>query len=142
MFVSHALRRSWIAAFLFLAATVLASQNVSAQTLTISGTPPTTVAVGQSYSFTPTVTRASTRRTLRFTIRNKPSWMRFDSTTGAVSGVPMRAGTYSYIRIGVTDGRRYARLPAFSVNVVSSSSSNRAPTISGSPATSVQATQP
>jgi hypothetical protein len=140
MLVSFALRRSWIAAFMFLAATLLASQGVSAATLTISGTPPTTATVGQTYSFTPTVTRASTRP-LYFNIRNKPSWLRFDSSTGAISGVPVRTGTWSSIRISVSDGRTRVRLPSFSISVGSASTANQAPTISGSPATSVQAGQ-
>ncbi len=127
---------------MFLAAALVASQGVSAATLTISGTPPATATVGQTYSFTPTVTRASYRRPLYFTIRNKPSWLGFDSSTGALSGVPSRTGTWSSIRIIVSDGRNRVRLPYFSIKVVSSSSAaNQAPTISGSPATSVQAGQ-
>jgi hypothetical protein len=140
MLVSHALRRTWVAAFLFMAAAVLASQGVSAQSLTISGTPPTTATVGQPYSFAPTVTRASTSRTLWFVIRNKPSWMSFNAATGAINGVPSQTGTWSSIRISVTDGRKKAALPSFSVTVASAAP-NQAPTISGSPATSVQATQ-
>lgn len=140
MFVSHALRRSWIAAFMFLAIAVLASQGVFAAMLTISGTPPASATVGQTYSFTPTVTGASTRRSLTFSIRNKPSWIRFDSSTGTISGVPVRTGTWSSIRISVSDGRTRVRLPSFSIKVAASTA-NQAPTISGSPATSVQATQ-
>jgi hypothetical protein len=45
------------------------------------------------------------------------------------------AGTHSNIRISVTDGNLTATLPAFSINVTGAA--NRAPTISGTPATTV-----
>jgi hypothetical protein len=140
MFVSLALRRT--AAVLFLAALSFVSQQAVAATLSISGTPPTTVVTNQSYSFVPTVTRASSRRSLTFRIRNKPAWMHFDSATGAVSGAPRRAQYNTNISISVSDGRSRAYLPAFSVRVSSGTgTANQAPTISGSPAAAVQATQ-
>jgi hypothetical protein len=140
MFISHALRR--IAAVLLLAAISFVSQQAAAATLSISGTPPTTAVTYQPYSFVPTVTRASSTRALYFRIRNKPAWMRFDSATGAISGSPRRAQYNTNISISVSDGRSRAYLPAFSVRVSSGTgTANQAPTISGSPAATVQATQ-
>jgi len=106
---------------------------------TISGTPVTSVTSGQPYSFRPTASDPD-GQTLSFGIANKPSWATFSTTTGQLSGTPAaaNAGTYSNIVISVSDGSLSATLPAFSISVVAA---NRAPTISGSPATSVTAGQ-
>lgn len=105
---------------------------------TISGTPATSVAVGSAYSFTPTASDAN-GDPLRFKIVNRPSWATFSSLTGRLSGTPTAAsvGTYANIGISVTDGAKSAALAPFSITV--SSSTNRAPTISGTPPTSVTA---
>lgn len=106
---------------------------------TISGTPPATAAVGALYSFQPTASDAN-RDPLTFRITNRPTWATFSSTTGKLSGTPSSAhvGTYSSIVISVTDGSRTTSLPAFSIKVGSGgSTSNRPPTISGYPITSV-----
>ena len=107
---------------------------------TISGTPPASVVAGQTYSFRPTASDAD-GDTLAFTIQNKPSWATFSTTTGRLSGAPTSslARTYGNIIIRVSDGNLSTSLPAFSVTVTTSS--NTAPTISGSPATSVVAGQ-
>jgi hypothetical protein len=106
---------------------------------TISGSPAGSVVAGQSYSFTPSATDAD-GDPLTFSISNKPAWAAFDGTTGRLSGTPAesQAGTYSGIAISVSDGTTSTSLPTFGIVV---SSSNRAPTISGSPATSVVAGQ-
>ena len=102
---------------------------------TITGTPATSVNAGSAYAFTPTAVDPDSQ-TLVFGIANKPSWATFSTSTGKLSGTPAsaNAGTYSNIVISVSDGVATATLPAFSINVVVP---NRAPTISGSPATSV-----
>jgi hypothetical protein len=105
----------------------------------ISGTPATSVGVGQFYSFQPTASDAD-GDTLAFTIQNKPSWATFSATTGRLSGTPGSTGTFGNIVIRVTDGSLADSLPAFAI-AVTSSSTNNAPTISGSPATSVSAGQ-
>jgi len=99
---------------------------------TISGTPPTTVSVGNTYSFRPTASDAD-GDALTFSIRNKPSWATFSSSTGRLDGAPTdsHVGTYSYVTIRVSDGKEIRSLPAFSITV----KSNQAPTISGVPAT-------
>ncbi len=102
---------------------------------TISGTPGTSVTSGEAYSFTP-VASDPDGQTLRFGIANAPSWSTFDIVTGRLSGTPTSTdvGTTSNIVISVSDGSLSAMLPAFSITVTQA---NRAPTISGTPATSV-----
>jgi len=98
---------------------------------TISGTPPRTATAGRSYSFRPTASDAD-GDTLSFSISNKPAWASFSRSDGRLYGTPPSSarGTYSNIRISVSDGRATTSLPAFSITV---SSGNRAPTISGTP---------
>src|SRR5207248_8287981 len=79
---------------------------------------------------------------LTFSISNKPSWANFNAGTGQLSGTPASAnvGTYSNIMISVSDGTSNAALPAFAITVTAPPPP-AAPTISGSPATSVVAGQ-
>jgi Putative Ig domain len=110
----------------------------------ISGSPPPTVTAGNAYYFKPK-TRDANGDTLYFSIKNKPVWATFEYKSGVLRGVPksQHVGKYPYIRITVTDGKASASLPYFSITVTSNSSAtaNRAPTISGTPATSVAAGQ-
>lgn len=97
--------------------------NVNDQTPAISGTPATTVIVGDSYSFTPTATDADlvVGNTLVFSINTQPSWASFDTGTGALTGNPGASdtGATSNIVITVNDnGGLSASLPAFSITVV------------------------
>ena len=106
---------------------------------TISGTPATTVTAGTRYRFQPT---AWDRDPLTFSISGKPAWAWFSSSTGVLGGTPSasQVGKYSNIVISVTDGKAKTSLQAFSITVTASgSTTNRAPVISGSPGTSVQA---
>jgi hypothetical protein len=111
----------------------------SNQPPTISGTPVGSVAVGQAYSFTPAASDPD-GQALTFSISNKPSWANFNTSTGRLSGTPAagNVGTTSNIVITVTDGAASASLPAFTLTVVAA---NAAPTISGTPPTSVTAGQ-
>lgn len=101
----------------------------------ISGTPATTVAQGDAYSFTPSATDAD-NDDLTFSISGKPDWLSFSTTNGALTGTPGNSdvGSYSNIVISVSDGTASASLPAFSITVTNV---NDAPTISGTPATQV-----
>jgi len=85
---------------------------------TISGTPPKTVVVGQSYVFKPTTTVAP-GKTLSFAAANKPSWTSFSAASGALDGTPTAAnvGTYSNIDISASDGTTKVSLPVFSITV-------------------------
>src|SRR4026207_1285157 len=124
---------------LFTITVTSSSSSTSNRAPIISGTPATSVTVGQFYSFLPTASDAD-GDTLAFTIQNKPSWATFSATTGRLSGTPGSTGTFGNIVIRVTDGSLADSLPAFAI-AVTSASTNNAPTISGSPATSVTAGQ-
>ena len=100
----------------------------------ISGTPVTTVAAGTAYAFQPTASDAD-GNTLGFSIANKPAWATFSTTTGRLSWTPTTAAVHSGIVISVSDGTVTTSLPAFTLTVTGAA--NSAPTISGSPATSV-----
>ena len=104
----------------------------------ISGTPATSVVAGTSYSFRPSASDPDDD-SLTFSITNKPVWASFSTRTGRLSGTPSatRVGTYRNIRIRVSDGTATAELPPFSIEVLPPP--NGAPTISGTPPTSVVA---
>lgn len=105
---------------------------------TISGTPGTTAVVGATYTFTPVANDADDDP-LQFSIVNKPSWATFTEATGQLSGTPSAndVGSTSDIVISVSDGNQSTALAAFSIQVVSTAPANRAPTITGTPSTSV-----
>jgi hypothetical protein len=115
--------------------TVYASANGAP---TISGTPPTSIIVGQSYSFRPVAADAD-NDALGFSIQNRPAWATFSNATGQLSGTPTSAnvGSYSNIVISVSDGKSSAALAAFTITVTAAP--NKAPTITGTPVTSVNA---
>ncbi|TMO84805.1 Ig-like domain-containing protein, partial [Pseudoalteromonas spongiae] len=102
---------------------------------TISGSPVTSVGEGKAYSFTPIASDVD-GDTLTFSITNKPSWATFNTSSGTLSGIPSASdiGITSGISISVSDGALSAALPAFNIEVLDV---NDAPTISGSPVTSV-----
>ena len=110
------------------------------QAPTISGTPATTVTAGQAYNFQPTASDPD-GNTLTFSVQNRPAWATFTATTGRLTGTPTAAGTFSNILVSVSDGQATASLTAFSIAVTAAAPTNRAPTIAGSPATSVTAGQ-
>ena len=97
---------------------IVVSKATVAGSPTISGSPETSVVVGNAYSFTPTTTDPS-GGTLTFSITNAPSWASFNSATGELSGTPTAAdvGTYSNIGISVSDGKTSATLPSFPIAV-------------------------
>jgi hypothetical protein len=107
---------------------------------TISGSAPTSVTAGAAYTFTPSASDPD-NDTLGFTIANKPAWAGFDTATGRLSGTPtsQNVGTFSGIVITVSDGKTggTASLAGFTITV--NAAANRAPTISGTPTTSVTA---
>jgi hypothetical protein len=103
----------------------------------IEGAPPLTVVAGRAYRFVPAATDVD-GQVLTFSISGLPSWGSFNRSTGALTGTPgvAQAGVYEGITISVSDGVATAALPAFSVTVLPS---NRAPSISGTPGSSVTA---
>ncbi|MBT3053985.1 MAG: putative Ig domain-containing protein [Candidatus Thiodiazotropha sp. (ex Codakia orbicularis)] len=108
----------------------------SNQAPTISGTPDTRVAEGAGYRFAPQAHDAD-GDSLTFSIDNRPDWASFNPSTGVLSGTPGygSAGTTDHIVISVSDGNAVASLNAFSITV---SDTNRAPSISGTPDTSIE----
>jgi hypothetical protein len=84
----------------------------------ISGTPAEAVAAEQSYRFLPSASDPD-GQALSFSVINQPAWARFNTSTGLLDGTPSSsdAGTYSNIRISVSDGELSASLPAFSIAV-------------------------
>jgi hypothetical protein len=124
-----------------------AHANTAADGLSISGSPPQSVTVGQAYSFTPTVSNPN-KRTLTFRIADKPRWATFSTTTGHLSGTPTAADvgtTPANILISVWDGAvldvaDHAFLfPEFGIKVSAAGTSADKPSISGTPPTSVTA---
>ena len=113
----------------------------------ISGTPPASVQVGQAYDFTPSASDAD-GDTLTFSSVNVPAWLSFDRATGRLFGKPQAGheGTYTDIVISVNDGTEITFLAPFTITVTAApvappappAPENRAPTISGTPATGVQ----
>ena len=116
--------------------TVLAANSLPS----ISGTPATSVTAGQAYAFQPTASDPD-GQTLTFSIVNKPVWAAFNAATGRLSGTPTAAqvGTYANVSIRVSDGAAQTILPPFTITVAAV---NSAPSISGTPATTVTALQP
>jgi hypothetical protein len=94
---------------------------------TISGTPATTVKVNTAYRFVPTASDPDTATSaLRFKIANKPAWATFSATTGALTGTPTAVGTWNI------------SLPLFGIAAsATGGTTNRPPTITGTPLTSV-----
>src|SRR6185369_623229 len=129
-----------IAFALSLFAVLLAPLSAFAAAPKISGTPTTAVATGTYYYFKPAASDAD-GDTLTFSIQNKPSWLAFSTTTGKLSNTATKAsvGTYSNIVIKVSDGALTAALPAFSIKVSASGTTNKPPVISGTPTTAVTA---
>jgi len=87
---------------------------------TISGSPPPTATAGIQYNFRPVGTDPD-GDTMRFSIRNKPSWASFSEATGRLYGTPTanHVGVYDAIEISVSDGKTSSRLRAFSIKVES-----------------------
>lgn len=112
---------------------------------TITGAPRTSFGASSWYSFLPTASDpAVAQKTLRYSIVNKPSWALFSVYSGRLEGAtPATTGTYSNIRITVRSSTGTATLPAFSIQIVpkgtSGGTTNRAPVVSGTPATSITA---
>jgi len=87
---------------------------------TISGTPNTVVNTGSSYIFVP-LAYDNNGDTLTFSILNLPSWASFNTTTGSVTGTTTSndIGSYSNIKITVSDGTDATTLAAFNISVIS-----------------------
>jgi Putative Ig domain len=69
----------------------------------LTGTPASSVTVGQNYAFQPSV--SADAGTVTFQIQGKPSWAAFNTSTGALTGTPAVAnvGTSAGITITATN---------------------------------------
>jgi len=105
----------------------------------ISGAPATFATQGHAYSFAPSASDPD-GNPLTFGISGRPAWAAFDSSTGRLTGTPSLAniGSYGNIVITVSDGQVSSSLAAFSITV---QATNRAPSISGTPTTTVTSGQ-
>jgi len=92
----------------------------------VSGTPATTVAADNHYSFRPTLGSIPADGSVSFSIRNKPSWATFAVSSGELSGTPSTPdkGVYPNIVISATTGSAISELPAFSIEVTAASTSS------------------
>lgn len=111
------------------------AQNVAP---VISGTPPTTATPGQAYSFQPSASDANGDR-ISYGATGVPRWARFDRKSGRLYGTPGQrdAGKSSNVKISVSDGKLFASLPPFTLQVTATataSAPSSAPWISGAPA--------
>jgi hypothetical protein len=86
---------------------------------TITGTPATKAQAGSTYTFQPTAFDfANNSATLTYSFQNLPSWLTPSTTNGelTLSGTAVK-GTYSGIKITVSDGCASKSLPVFSIKV-------------------------
>ena len=106
----------------------------------IVGVPSGAAQVGQAYQFTPSATDPD-GDVLTFRVENRPEWATFSPSTGRLEGTPPSTARplYQRILISVTDGKAFSELPAFDLTVQGGTGTNSAPTISGTPNTSVVA---
>jgi hypothetical protein len=109
--------------------------SASAAEMTISGTPPARVTVGQQYSFQPVVDNAN-RSQVEFSYVNRPAWTPDYRKCGCLIGVPNEPGVYANIQIQAWDGEHFAQTPPFTITVQGTKTSGATPRplkISGSP---------
>jgi hypothetical protein len=84
----------------------------------LSGTPAPSATVDVQYSFRPQA-QDPDGDTMRYTVRNKPSWASFNETTGRLYGTPAETdtGIYEDIVISVSDGQTTSSLMPFAIEV-------------------------
>ena len=93
--------------------TVVAAAAATNKAPTITGAPVVSATYGKDYLFTPKGADAE-GNTLTYSIQNKPSWIAFNTSTGALKGTPWVKGSYTYanVIVSVSDGKSTASLPA------------------------------
>lgn len=125
--VSDGISTRWISRFRI---------DVENNTPVISGTPETQTGAGSEYSFQAVASDAD-GDTLRYIIRNRPSWAAFNGKTGELSGTPetsdIATTTGIEIRVADTDNAR-AFLPPFDLRVVDANF-DAPPQLTGQPKT-------
>lgn len=83
----------------------------------LTGTPASTVTVGKTYLFQPTVSQGG--GTVTFSIKGQPGWATFDTDTGVLTGKPAAAnvGTSGAITITGSNGSSSASIGPFTITV-------------------------
>jgi hypothetical protein len=96
----------------------------------IAGIPVSTAVAGQPYTFQPQV--ANTTGTISFTIAHMPSWAKFNTSTGQLSGTPdtSHVGQYPGIAINLVAGADTVALPAFTITVTAAGTKSNTVTLS------------
>ena len=107
-----------------------AAVGTSVPTISLSGTPPTTVVAGNAYVFQPTV--SATGGTATFSASGLPSWASFNQSTGEISGTPTSSnvGTTGNIIISASDGSATTSLAPFKIDVLAASATTGSATLS------------
>ncbi|MBV1907825.1 MAG: tandem-95 repeat protein, partial [Kangiellaceae bacterium] len=85
---------------------------------TISGSPATSIAQDDGYSFTPTANDVD-GDALSFSIINSPSWATFNTANGTLTGTPTNddVGSYANIQITAHDSSESTPLTTFAITV-------------------------
>lgn len=83
----------------------------------LTGTPPSSVTVGQNYAFQPSVSAGAGAVT--FQVQGKPAWATFNTITGALNGTPAAAnvGTSAGITITATNAGGSSSIGPFTIAV-------------------------
>jgi hypothetical protein len=111
---------AWASTKAFTISVLSSSGTTTTPTVTISGTPPTSVTAGSAYRFQPTA-KDSAGKTLSYSVQHAPSWASFSVASGLLSGTPTssQVGTYSGVIVSASDGTASSALPAFTITVKS-----------------------
>jgi hypothetical protein len=117
----------------------------AAHVLILQGVPVTGVAVGDAYTFKPSMTSSSTP--VSYAIEGLPTWASFDAATGALSGTPSAndLGLSADITITASDGSDIGSVGPFTIRVVPAGTlpqKGLLPAIGGTPLPSALAGQP
>jgi hypothetical protein len=113
--------------------------------LILQGEPVTGIAVGDAYTFTPSIASSSTPVT--YTISGLPKWASFDAATGTLTGTPSSSdlGLSGDITLTATDGTDTGSVGPFTIRVVAVGvlpQKGMLPAIGGIPLPSAIAGQP
>lgn len=116
----------------------------AAHVLILQGLPVTGVAVGDAYTFTPSIASSTP---VSYAIEGLPKWASFDTATGALTGTPSDndLGLSGDITIIASDGSNTGSVGPFTIRVVPAGSLPQRgtwPVISGIPLASAPAGQP
>jgi hypothetical protein len=107
-----------------------AAVGTSVPTISLSGTPPTSVVAGSLYVFQPTV--STTGGTATFSASGLPSWASVNPSTGEISGTPSSSnvGVTGDIVVSASDGGATTSLAPFKIDVTAAAAGTGSATLS------------